>query len=299
MTYFVYSDKYFLEWPGHVFPVEKYRLLHAKLQSEGIITKKNLLEPKSATDGDILLVHTKRYLDHVKDITDDPMLALMEFEVPVSASIVEAFYYAAGGTILASRIAIEKNTAVMNLGGGFHHAFGDHGEGFCLINDLAVAIRVMQKENLIKKALVVDLDLHQGNGTAHIFLNDPDIFTFSMHQENNYPIKQKSSLDIGLKDFIADDEYLKALEWNLPRIIKNHKPDLILYQAGADPFEGDLLGTLRLTKEGLKKRDEIVIKNAHKSHIPIAVTLGGGYAPNINDVVDIHFQTAKAVLAYK
>jgi acetoin utilization deacetylase AcuC-like enzyme len=298
VAYFVYSDKYYLEWPGHVFPIEKYKLLYDKLQSDGIITKKNILEPAPATDEDILLVHTKRYLDHVKDITDDPMLALMEFEVPVSTSIVEAFYCATGGTILASRIALEKKTAVMNLGGGFHHAFSDHGEGFCLINDLAVAIRVMQKEKLLKKVLVVDLDLHQGNGTAHIFLDDPDIFTFSMHQENNYPIKQKSSLDIGLADFTADSEYLKILEENISNIIKKHKPELILYQAGADSFEGDLLGTLRLTKDGLKKRDEIVIKNAYKNHIPIAVTLGGGYAPNINDVVDIHAQTAKVVLAY-
>lgn len=292
MVFFIYSDKYYLDWPGHVFPIDKFRLLYAKLKDEGLLQSKNLLESPQANEAEVLLVHTPKYLDYLKQMTEDPMMGMLNFEVPVSASVIEAFHYATGGTILAARIALKKKTAAMNLGGGFHHAFSNHGEGFCLFNDIAVAIKVMQNEKLIKRAMVIDLDLHQGNGTAHIFHDDPSVFTFSIHQENNYPIKQKSSMDIGLPDFTGDDEYLKVMNDVIPKIIQKHKPELIIYQAGADPYENDMLGALRLTKEGLRKRDELVFNVALKKNIPIAVTLGGGYAPNVQDVVDIHAQTA-------
>jgi acetoin utilization deacetylase AcuC-like enzyme len=296
MVYFIYSDKYYLNWQGHIFPIEKFRLVYQKLIDEKIVTSENLLTPKPATEEDVLLVHTPEYLRRLKALSKDPWQGIMEFEVQVSDDVIKAFYHQTGGTILASRVALEKKTAVMNLGGGFHHAFSSHGEGFCLINDLSVAIRVMQKERQIKRAMVIDCDLHQGNGTAHIFQKDNDVFTFSIHQENNYPIKQKSDLDIGLADFTSDEEYLGQLIRHIPQIIEKHKPELILYQAGADPYEKDQLGLLKLTKEGLRKRDELVIGLSSDYHVPIAATLGGGYPANIQDVVEIHCQTAKSAI---
>lgn len=294
MALFIYDDQYYLDWPGHVFPIEKFRLVHEQLSKERIVTEHNLLAPRPATEEEVSLVHNPAYLGRLREIaSQDPLLGLMEFEVPVSPRVIEAFYLATGGTIMASILSVEHRTGVMNLSGGFHHAFPDHGEGFCLINDLAVAVKVLQKNGQINKAALIDCDLHQGNGTAYIFQNDPSVFTFSIHQENNYPIKQKSDLDIGLPDFVDDERYLEPLYKHIPRILKEHQPDLVLYQAGADPYEGDQLGGLRVTKRGLAQRDRLIIQSVHQAGVPLTVTLGGGYAYQIQDVVDIHCQTAQ------
>lgn len=296
MVLFIYDERYYLDWPGHVFPCEKFRLVHEQLIKEKIVEPIEILAPRPATEEELSLVHKPDYLARIKKIaSQDPQLGLIEFEVPISQRVIEAFYLATGGTIMACALAVEHKTGTMNLGGGFHHAFADHGEGFCLINDLAIAVRVLQKQRKIKKAVIIDCDLHQGNGTARIFRNDPTLFTFSIHQENNYPIKQKSDLDIGLPDFTGDEEYLSYIYKHIPQILQQHQPDLVVYQAGVDPYEGDQLGMLKLTKEGLAQRDHFIIRSARQAGIPIGVTLGGGYAYQIQDVVDIHCQTARVL----
>lgn len=214
-------------------------------------------------------------------------------ELPLNAQITHAYILAAGGTTLASRLALQDSGICCHIGGGFHHAFADHAEGFCYINDIAVAIRVMQKEARIKRAMVIDCDLHQGNGTAHIFLDDPDVFTFSIHQENNYPFKQRSDLDIGLADNANDDDYLGALNRAVPQIISEHHPELIIYVAGADPYKDDQLGGLRLTMDGLARRDNLVLKNAVNARIPVVTVTAGGYARKLADTVAIHAKTCK------
>jgi len=217
-------------------------------------------------------------------------------ELPYSAEIVRASIICCGGTILAGRIALEDGIGI-HLGGGFHHAFADHGEGFCVLNDIAVAIRVLKREGLVRRAIVVDCDLHQGNGTASIFAKDPDTFTFSIHQEDTYPfIKPASSLDIGLPDGAGDEEYLGALSKALSRSIPAFKPDFLLYVAGADPYRDDRLGGLSLSKEGLRVRDELVFGLAAGAGIPVAVVLAGGYAFRVEDTVGIHCNTVAAAL---
>lgn len=296
MGFFVYHEQYYLDWPDHVFPSEKFRLIHEQLIRGKVIQPSEIITPRRATEEEVKLVHRPDYLARMKEIArQDPQLGLMEFEVPVSQRVVEAFYLATGGTIMAGELALKHKTGVMNLGGGFHHAFADHGEGFCLINDLAIAVRVLQKTGQIQKAMIIDCDLHQGNGTARIFQDDPRVFTFSIHQENNYPIKKKSDLDIGLPDFTGDKEYLDHLHKHIPVIIRQHQPDLIVYQAGADPYEGDQLGSLKITKKGLGERDRFIVESARDANIPIAVTLGGGYAVNLQDLIDIHCQTVQVV----
>lgn len=294
MVSFIYSDKYYLDWPDHIFPSEKFKLIYEQLIAERVISANEIITPRPATEDEVTLVHSPGYLALLRKIAaQNPLLGLSGFEVPVSKQVIDAFYLATGGTIMACQMAIEKNTGVMNLSGGFHHAFPKHGEGFCLINDLAVVVKVLQKNGQIKKAAIIDCDLHQGNGTAYIFRNDPTVFTFSIHQENNYPIKQKSSLDIGLSDFTEDEEYLSYLYKHIPSIFHQHKPDLVIYQAGADPYEQDQLGALKITKSGLAQRDRFIFQTVHQANIPIAVTLGGGYANRTQDVVDIHCQTAR------
>ena len=283
MTIYTYSSRYEPDWPDHVFPMEKYRLVAEKLRAAG----KTLVEPEPADREQLLLVHTPEYLDRLELMTGTPELGYMEFEVPCTRTTVEAFKLAAGGSILAGRRALEDGAAG-NVGGGFHHAFAGHGEGFCLINDLAVLIRVLQKEGRIRRAAVIDLDLHQGNGTAKIFEDDPDVYTFSMHQEHNYPIKQRSTWDIGLDDFTGDDEYLGLLREAMPKILDTHKPDLVVYQAGADCYEQDKLGLLKLTLGGIAERDKTVYRACRERKLPVVSTLGGGYPRRTEDVVAIH-----------
>lgn len=290
MVAYFFSPNYEPEWGEHVFPVEKYRLVAQRLLREGVAEA--LLEPAAALEEQVALVHRREYLARLRELTRTPELGIMEFEVPVSARVLDAFYWTAGGTIAAARQALEEGAAG-NVGGGFHHAFADHGEGFCLINDLAVAIRVLQKEGRIRKAAVIDLDVHQGNGTARIFRGDPAVYTFSMHQEHNYPIKEVSSWDIGLDDLAGDDEYLSHLRPAVPRILDEFKPELVLYQAGADGYREDKLGGLRLTIEGLAERDRIVYRECRARKVPVAATLGGGYAQRTEDVVAIHVNTLR------
>jgi acetoin utilization deacetylase AcuC-like enzyme len=206
----------------------------------------------------------------------------------------DAAWICAGGSILTARLALERGVAV-HLGGGFHHAFPDHGEGFCLINDVAIAIRAVQRERLVGRAAVVDLDVHHGNGTAAIFRDDPAVLTFSMHQERNYPaLKPPSDLDVGLEDGTGDDAYLALLEKHLPEILARHHPDLVVYLAGADPYESDQLGGLGLTIAGLRRRDELVFERAASARVPVAVCLAGGYAVRTDDTVEIHCNTVRA-----
>lgn len=289
----IYSDGYFLKLGDHVFPAVKYRRVKERLLEEKIIEPSDLREPAPATDEDLLLVHTPSYLQKLKMGTFSPV-EVMRHEVPYSRELVDAFVLAAGGSILAARLALEEGAAV-NLGGGFHHAFPDHGEGFCLIHDVAVAIRRMQKERKLRKAMVVDCDVHHGNGTAAIFKKDPDVFTLSLHQFNNYPQwKPESTLDVDLADGVQDSEYLDKLSAALDAALRQLVPDMLFYVAGADPYQEDQLGGLHLTLEGLVKRDQLVLKTFRQRRIPAHVTLAGGYAVEVEDTVTIHAHTVRS-----
>jgi acetoin utilization deacetylase AcuC-like enzyme len=326
----VYSDAYFLPIGQHVFPAEKYRRVRDRLISTGVGDAGDFLEPQPATDQDILLVHTPDYVQKLKTDTLSPREELA-LEVPFSQDLVKAFWLAAGGSILAAQHALTDKVCV-NIGGGFHHAFPDHGEGFCMIHDVAVAIRRLQREGKIRTAMTVDCDVHHGNGTAAIFAgarmeNVPlpsvsastigkqgehipgkmrgvhvgDVFTISLHQHNNYPPhKPPSSIDVDLPDGVGDDDYLAWLDNALSSGLRQFEPDLLCYIAGADPYKEDQLGGLKLTIEGLQKRDELVFRVARAREIPVMVTYAGGYARNVEDTVTIHSNTviaAKEVFA--
>lgn len=292
----VYSPDYFLSLGfSHVFPGEKYQLVFEGLREKKLLDKFDLLTPEPASLEMMAQAHSLKYLDSFLNLEQNEMT--MYSELPLNKPIVQAFLLFTGGTVLAASEALKRGAGV-NLGGGFHHAGQNRAEGFCYINDLAVAIRHWQAQKLIRKAMVIDCDLHQGNGTAKIFKGDKSVFTFSIHQENNYPPKEESSLDVGLADFTRDDEYLGHLRRVIPRILDSFAPELVLYQAGADPYEEDQLGQLCITKEGLEARDRIVYAECHKRQIPWVVTLGGGYAGEVSDTVDIHRITIEAVLDY-
>ena len=288
----VYSDAYFLQLGEHVFPAVKYRRVKEKLLQDGTVAAGDFVEPSPAGDEDLLLVHSPSYIHKLKTGTFSPV-EVMRHEVPYSRELVDAFILAAGGSILAAQLALEGKAAV-NLGGGFHHAYPDHGEGFCLIHDVAVAIRRMQRDKRIGRAMVVDCDVHHGNGTAAIFKKDPDVFTLSIHQFNNYPFhKPPSSLDIDLADGTGDAEYLEKLEQGLSAALERFAPDLLFYIAGADPYGEDQLGGLNLTREGLEKRDRLVFEAAKRRKAPVHLTLAGGYAVNVEDTVAIHAATVR------
>lgn len=295
----LYHEKYEVDIGPHVFPTAKYRLVLQRLLSERTIDERDVLRPEPATDEQVALVHTAEYLAKIRadGFTLHERLVL---EVPFSPALREASWICAGGSILGARKSLERGCAV-HLGGGFHHAFPDHGEGFCLINDVAVAIRVMQREGAIRRAVVIDCDVHHGNGTAAIFTDDPDVFTFSMHQERNYPAsKPPSDLDLGLEDGVGDEEYLAALETHVPRILETHRPQLAFYLAGADPYREDQLGGLALTIAGLHRRDESVLARLAGAEVPVVVLLAGGYARRVDDTIEIHANTvrvAKSIFA--
>ena len=289
---FVYSNEYWMVETGrHVFPLQKYRLVYESLLAMGAM-KENFLRPRPAPDEDILLVHTARYLKRIKMGTLN-RAELLALEIRYSPELVRFAQLSVGGTVLAARKALECGLAV-HLGGGFHHAFPDHGEGFCLLNDVAVAVRKMIEEKLARKVMVVDCDVHQGNGTAAAFAGRKDVFTLSLHQMDIYPTeKPLSTVDIGLWAGDGDVLYLAEIEAHIPRIYNEFQPDLVIYLAGADPYEKDQLGGLALTKAGLKERDKVVIENARRLGIPVAVVLAGGYAAEIKDTVDIHLNTIR------
>ena len=271
----IYQPQYDLQLGPHVFPSEKFRLIHDALLAEGIAEQSDLLQPELASDEEILRVHTPAYVNKLK--TDSLTLSeRMKLEIPLSEATRIGFWLAAGGSILAGRKALQDGFAA-NLSGGFHHAYAGHGEGFCMIHDVAVAIRSLQAAGRIRKAMTVDTDVHHGNGTAAIFGNDPSVYTLSIHQENNYPMpKPPSDEDIGLEDGTRDAEYLDALEGGLLRGLRKMTPDLIFYVGGADPYREDQLGGLALTIEGLLKRDRLVFEHARRQGIPVASTLAGG-----------------------
>jgi acetoin utilization deacetylase AcuC-like enzyme len=323
----IYSDDYFLPIGAHVFPAEKYRHIHDRLLATGVASPSDFVTPRPATDQDILLVHTPQYVEKLKTGTLSEREQL-ELEVPYSKELVRAFWLAAGGSILAADHALNDGVA-FSIGGGFHHAFPDHGEGFCMIHDVAIAIRRMQRDDKIRTAMTVDCDVHQGNGTAAIFAgtrttSEPlpslpnlpmnplhpvqspaktkmqtghagDVFTISLHQENNYPVwKPPSSIDIDLPDGIGDDDYLAWLDNALSSGLRRFHPDLLCYIAGADPYCEDQLGGLALTIDGLKKRDALVFRVAKAKDIPVMVTFAGGYAQKVEDTVTIHCNTIRA-----
>ncbi len=322
----IYSDGYYLPIGAHVFPAEKYRRIRDRLLASNVADASDFLDPQPAADDDILLVHTPEYVHKLKTGTLSPREELA-LEVPFSQELVRAFWLAAGGSILAAQQALADRVAV-NIGGGFHHAFPDHGEGFCMIHDVAVAIRRLQKDGKICTAMTVDCDVHQGNGTAAIFggkrasgeplpsggsstlgsnvpahgahrknpsANSQDVFTISLHQHNNYPQwKPPSSIDVDLPDGIGDDDYLAWLDNALSSGLRQCEPDLLCYIAGADPYEHDQLGGLSLTIDGLKKRDELVFRVARARNIPVMVTYAGGYAWDVEDTVTIHSNTVIA-----
>lgn len=287
---FFYSPKYEVDLGSHVFPTQKYRLIKTFLSEKLGLKEDNFVLPHPASKETICLVHTLEYFNKLK-FNNLSLGELLLLEIPMNEEIFVASLICVEGTYLACRYALENDLGI-HIGGGFHHAFPDHGEGFCVFNDIAIAIRRLQKEKLIEKAMIIDCDLHQGNGTAYIFQREKSVFTFSIHQENNYPAyKPRSDLDIGLENGIGDREYLRSLANHLPQIIADFSPNFIIYQAGADPYENDQLGGLKLTKEGLKERDRFVFSLAKENSIPIAVTLGGGYAFDIRDTVEIHTNT--------
>jgi acetoin utilization deacetylase AcuC-like enzyme len=289
----VYSPDYECDIGVHVFPVVKFRLLRDRLLADGDVAEAEILAPEPASREELLRVHTAEYLDDLEQLRWTPRT--LWSELPLERDVVRAYALAAGGTLLAAREARERGMGV-NLGGGFHHAFPDRAEGFCYLNDLAVAIRGLQAERRVRRAAVVDCDVHQGNGTAHVFRDDPDVFTLSLHQERNYPVpKERSDLDIGFENGTGDAEYLAALRGALERVWEA-RPEIVLYQAGADPYAADRLGGLALSFEGLEERDRLVLEGAAEHGIPAVVTLGGGYAQRVEDTVDIHLRTCRLAL---
>ena len=289
----VYHPRYDLDLGPHVFPSQKFKMVHDALLEEGLADQGDFLVPEPAADEDVLRVHTQAYVQKLQ--TDSLTLSeRMKLEIPVSEATVQAFWLAAGGSILAGRQALRDGFAA-NLSGGFHHAFPGHGEGFCMLHDVAIAIRALQAAGAIRTAMTVDTDVHHGNGTAAIFANDASVHTLSIHQENNYPMpKPRSDQDIGLEDGARDAEYLDALEEGLIHSLRTMTPDVIFYLGGADPYREDQLGGLALTMEGLQKRDRLVFEHARRRGIPVASTMAGGYARRVADTVRIHINTIVA-----
>jgi acetoin utilization deacetylase AcuC-like enzyme len=286
----IYHEGYDLNLGAHVFPSQKFRLIRDRLANEG----HEFLAPDPASDDDLLLVHGRGWVTRLMQGTLEPM-ELQRLEIPWSQRMADAFRLAAGGTTLAARCAL-RDRAAFNIGGGFHHAYPNHGEGFCAIHDVGVAIRKLQQEQLIERALVVDVDVHHGNGTAAIFANDLSVFTVSIHQFNNYPqFKPPSDIDVHLEDGVEDDEYLERLNQAVESALSRFEPQLLMYVAGADPYKEDQLGGLNLTIKGLMKRDVLVFGIARQRAIPVCVTLAGGYARHLEDTVTIQSNTAKCL----
>jgi acetoin utilization deacetylase AcuC-like enzyme len=289
-----YADHFVLPLPeGHRFPMAKYARLRQRVVEDGIIAPHDLLVPPAATDEELLRCHDRDYVERVKAglLTHRELLRI---GFPWSPQMVERSRRSSGATIAAARVALSEGCAA-NLAGGTHHAGRDHGEGYCVFNDAPIAIRALQAEGLIRRAIVIDCDVHQGNGTADICRDDPTIFTLSIHGERNFPFRKVAGdMDIGLPDGTSDAEYLDTLAYALERALFLAQPEFAVYVSGADPFEGDKLGKLSLSKEGLRQRDEMVFNALLERRIPVAVAMGGGYAANVDDIVDIHTQTIRA-----
>ena len=283
----VHSRAYYAEIGLHVFPMKKFQLLREEIVRRGLLRDEEIVAPRPASVEQVLRVHDRAYVDKLVagrlSVLEEAVL-----ELPYSKQLVEASFLCAGGSIEAARLAMERRIGI-NLAGGFHHAFPDHGEGFCVFNDVAIAIRDLQHEKRIRRAAVIDVDVHQGNGTAAIFRDDASVFTFSIHEEDNYPsLKPPSDRDIGLDTGTDGKTYLAALEQWVPTILHQHRPDLVAYVAGADPFEEDQLGRLRLKREDMRRRDRVVFGACIAASIPVVCFLAGGYARRVEDTVGIH-----------
>jgi acetoin utilization deacetylase AcuC-like enzyme len=289
-----YTPRYYADiGENHIFPIRKFELVRDRLLLEGVVRPKDFVEPKPALIQDVLLVHTEHYVSRLCDGTLTST-ELRRLGLPWSESLVRRSFHAVGGTISAARAAFQEGIG-SNLAGGTHHAFADRGEGFCVLNDVAIAIRVLHRDGLIQRAAIVDCDVHQGNGTATIFESDATVFTFSMHGAKNYPLfKARSSLDVELPDGTSDEVYLRTLNDNLPSVFR-HDPQIVFYLAGADPFEGDKLGRLAVSIAGLRARDEHVLKECYERKIPVVTVMSGGYGEDISDTVEIHCNTIRAV----
>jgi len=298
LTPIVYAARYHIDIGPHVFPTQKYQMVHARLiESDAAL---QFIEPEPAAWEELALVHTQEYLARLRGgtLSDEE---LEQLQLPWSAEMVEGFRLMVGGTIAAAKKGYgpfsnsPRPPVVVHIGGGLHHAFPNHGEGFCPFNDVAVAVRVLQSQG-VERVAIVDLDVHQGNGTAFIFESDPRVFTFSMHQQHNYPMwKPRGSLDIGLPDGAGDARYLRELRAALPQVMAGD-PQCVFYLAGADPYEDDQLGGLRLTMDGLRERDRLVIETVRGAGVPLVVTLAGGYARRVEDTVSIHVATIEEAL---
>jgi acetoin utilization deacetylase AcuC-like enzyme len=294
-----YSDSFAIPLPeNHSFPLEKYTLLREKIMAAGVVKPDDLKIPQPAGDDDILRVHDPDYWQRLQkgELTEKE---IRRVGLPWSPEIVSRTRHSAGATIEACRAALKDGIGV-NLGGGTHHASRDRGQGYCWLNDIAIAARAMQAEKLARRILIIDCDVHQGNGTAAILQNDPTIFTFSIHGKNNFPLhKENGDLDIALPDDADDRLYLEALEDGLDRALNFAAAQLVIYLAGADPFKKDRFGRMSLTKKGLARRDQLVFQHCHDAGLPVAVTMAGGYARAVPDTVDIHYQTILAALKFE
>jgi acetoin utilization deacetylase AcuC-like enzyme len=292
-----YSDTFVLPLPEtHRFPMAKYRLLRERLIAEHVLAPEDLHVPEPASWSDLRVAHDAAYVDAV---ANGALPATMQRRIgfPWSPEMVERSRRSVGATVAAARIVIDARPTpgvAANLAGGTHHAFRDHGEGYCVFNDVAVAARVLLRDGIIRRAAVIDCDVHQGNGTAAIFRDDPSVFTFSMHGANNFPFrKEVSDLDVTFADGAGDDEYLSALTMHLPQVLDRHRPDIVFYLAGADPYEGDRLGRLKLTIGGLQMRDRLVFNACRARDLPVVITMSGGYCPDVETIVTIHVNTVR------
>jgi len=289
-----YSPRYYADiGQGHIFPIRKFELVRDRLLAEGTLRPEEIVEPAPATVDQALLVHTEDYISRLCSgaLTTKELRRL---GLPWSESLVNRSFYATGGTIAAAHAALIEGYG-SNLAGGTHHSFAERGEGFCVLNDVAIAIRLLRKEGLIRRAAIVDCDVHQGNGTATIFAGEGETFTFSIHGANNYPLfKARSTLDVELPDGTADDAYLACLSRHLPTVFA-FAPEIVFYLAGADPYAADKLGRLELTIEGLRERDLCVLRECYQREVPLVTVMSGGYGKDINDTVEIHCNTIRAV----
>lgn len=289
-----YTPRYYADiGPGHVFPIRKFELVRDRLLAEGTLEPAEIVEPAPAPLEDVLLVHTTDYVSRLcsGNLTTKESRRL---GLPWSESLVQRSFYAVGGTLAATRASLAAGYS-SNLAGGTHHSFSDRGEGFCVLNDVAIAIRAMRARKLFQRAAIVDCDVHQGNGTATIFAGDDDTFTFSIHGANNYPLfKAQSTLDVELADDTSDTEYLDTLAKHLPSVF-GADPEIVFYLAGADPYKGDKLGRLALSIDGLGERDAYVLRECYEREVPIVTVMSGGYGKDINDTIEIHCNTIRMV----
>lgn len=292
---FLYSSKYEVDLGEHILPTVKFRLIKDKLLELGLAKAEDFEAPLPAKDGDMLLVHTQEYLDKLRRgaLTSAELAVL---DLPFSEALVEAAWVGVEGTIQAARYALETGLGI-HIGGGGHHAYPDHGAGYCVFNDSAIAVRTLKREGRIVKAMIVDCDVHQGDGTAFIFQDDPSVFTCSIHQQDLYPeVKQHSDLDVGLPSGMGDDDYLEELARHVLPALEVFRPQLLIYVAGADTYHDDQEGGLRLTFEGLERRDQMIFHEAKRKRVPVVVVLAGGYARRTADTVAIHVATIRAGL---